>query len=566
MSVRFTKGAVLALMAGGMVSALPAQIVRGWDGKAPRMLVLTLRSTERNLGAQAADQIRDRLSGQFSPTALYQVPKNEINEVLKASGYQQDEPLSQNDARELGRQLRAGEYVAGTVKKEGESFVIEAMMHLVRDPSLAQPLQPSSATRMGDAAKAVAVEVQAARKQLDFEQKCVNAAREQKWAEAQAFAKEGIAVFPRATIARTCLLNVLVETKASEAEQLALAEEILKYDPRARRALAIAGDIYRKQGKTDDMIRAYTGLIAADPTNSRLVEDVTKAIAGAGNPRVALPIIRKAVEDNPGDPALLRTRWLVELAAREYKAGIATGEEMVALDTALADTSFFIRQSAAYAADSQPAKGAELLARGTQKFPDNAALLVVYGQSLRTAGQTQQALEAVRKAVSMDPQVERGYASLAQLYVDGKQFDSAYTTLVAADKAADSVYVGPLALATGNTLQRQANQSKAIADYNSALQFLKLADANAMSPDNKLQAQFLIGTTSVGLGQAMLTASVAAKDCAQLKQARDMIADAQLNIPKGARFAPQAAGQYLQIATQLSTVGEQQAKALKCSN
>lgn len=563
MSVRLTKSAVLALMAGGMVSALPAQI-RGWDGKAPRMLVLTLRSAERNLGAQAADQIRDRLGSTFSPTTLYQVPKNEINEVLKASGYQQDEPLSQNDARELGRQLRAGEYVAGTVKKEGESFTVEAYMHLVRDPSLAQPLQPASATRMGDAARAVALEVQAARKQLDHEQKCVNFAREQKWAEAAAAAKEGIAVFPRATIARTCLLNVLVETKAPEAEQLALAEEILKIDPRARRALAIAGDIYRKQGKTDDMIRAYTGLIAADPTNSRLVEDVTKAIAGAGNPRVALPIIRKAVEDNPGDPALLRTRWLVELAAREYKSGISTGEEMVALDTALADTSYFIRQSAAYAADSQPAKGAELLARGVQKFPDNAALLVVYGQSLRTAGQTQQALEAVRKAVSMDAQVERGYASLAQLYIDNKQYDSAYATLLVADKGADSVFVGPLALSTGNALQRNAGQTKAPADYDMALQYLKLADANAPTPEARLQAQFLIGAVSLGYGQVQLNAGVQGKNCELVKTGRDLIAEAQINIPKGARFAPQQAGQLVQAAGQLSTAGEQAAKALKC--
>ncbi|MCU0626631.1 MAG: hypothetical protein MUF21_09140 [Gemmatimonadaceae bacterium] len=563
MSVRFTKGAVLALVAGGMVSALPAQVVRGWDGKAPRMLVLTLRSAERNLGTQAAEQIRDRLSSTFSPTTLYQVPKNEINEVLKASGYQQDEPLSQNDARELGRQLRAEQYVAGTVKKEGESFVVEAVMHLVRDPSLAQPLQPASANRMGDAARAVALEVQAARKQLEFEQKCVNAAREKNWGQAKQFARDGIAAFERATIARTCLLNVLVEEKASEGDQLALAEEILKIDPRARRALAIAGDIYRKQGKTDDMIRAYTGLIAADPTNSRLVEDVTKAIAGAGNPRVALPIIRKAVDDNPGDPALLRTRWLVELAAREYKAGIATGEEMVALDTAMADTSYFIRQSAAYSTDSQPAKGAELLARGVQKFPDNAALQVVYGQSLRTAGQTQQALESIKKAIAMDPQVERGYASLAQLYMDSKQPDSAYMALVQADKGTDSTFVGPLALAFGNVRQKEATDT---ASFRSALTFLNMADVNAASPDNKLQAQFLIGATSLRFGQNLLQAATQGKDCSLLKQSRDLIAEAQINIPKGARFAPQQAGQLVQAAGQLSTFAEQQAKALKCGS
>ena len=346
MSVRISQIAWLGLVASGMACAVDAQVARQPDPNTPRMMVLTFRTNAPgNSGVQAADALRSRLGSDIPYKQLWQIPNTEINAVLEASGYRKDEPLSSNDARELGRQLRADEFVQGTVRKDGESWKIEATLHLVRDPSLAQPLSVATSAKPGDAAKALAAELVEARKQLGPEKNCVNAARDKNWDKAMASAREGIALFPKAVIARTCLLNAMFETKATDDAQLAMAEEILAIDARSRRALSIAGDIYRRRNvanpkdsaNANKMIQAYTGLIAADPTNTRLVEDVTKAIAGAGNPGVALPIIRKAVEENPGDAALMRTQFLVELAARETKAALTTGAALVALDTAMAD-------------------------------------------------------------------------------------------------------------------------------------------------------------------------------------------------------------------------------------
>ncbi len=571
MSVRIPQIAWLGLVAGSMACAVNAQVARVPDPNTPRMMVLTFRTaTPGNSGVQAADALRSRMGSEVPYKQLWQIPNTEINAVLEASGYRKDEPLSSNDARELGRQLRADEFVQGTVRRDGEAWRIEATLHLVRDPSLAQPLTLASAPKAGDAAKLIAAELVEARKQLVPERNCVNAARDKNWDKAMASAREGIALFPKAVIARTCLLNAMFETKATDEAQLAMAEEILAIDARSRRALSIAGDIYRRRNlanprdsvNANKMIQAYTGLIAADPTNTRLVDDVTKAIAGAGNPGVALPIIRKAVEDNPGDAALMRTQFLVELAARENKAALRTGTELAALDTAMADTSYFFRMSAAYTADSQPAKAAEEIAKGVAKFPENASLLVVAAQTQRAAGQTQQAVETLKKALALDANVEKGQLQLAQLYIDLKQPDSAITALTVARKGTDSTIVGDVALSFGNALQRDLKPETPDAEYATALSFLTFADANVTVTERRQQSKFLVGVVSTKRGQALLKAGVEGKNCALVRQAKEQFAVGQVNIPAGGRFAPQAAGQYMTFLGQLIPSAEQAEKAI----
>ncbi len=572
MSARIPQIAWLGLVAGSMASVLTAQVQRTPDPNTPRMMVLTFRtaSTERNVGTQASEAVRSRLGSDINYKLLWQIPSTEINAVLEASGYRKDEPLSSNDARELGRQLRADEFIQGFVRKEADAWRVEATLHLVRDPSLAQPISVASGSKAGDAAKLISAEILEARKQLVPERNCVNAARDKNWDRAMAAAREGIALYPKAVIARTCLLNAMFETKATDEVQLAMAEEILAIDSRSRRALSIAGDIYRRRNvanpkdsaNANKMIQAYTGLIAADPTNTRLVDDVTKAIAGAGNPGVALPIIRKAVEENPGDAALMRTQFLVELAARETKAALRTGTELAALDTAMADTSYYFRMAAAYTADSQPAKAAEEIAKGVAKFPENASLLVVSAQAQRTAGQNQQAIETLKKALTLDPKVERGQVQIAQLYAEVKQLDSAYAALVIADRGLDSVLVGDVALSIGNTTQRELKPESTEPEYATVINFLTLADANASSPERRQQAKFLIGAVSVRHGQALLKAGGETRNCQMVKAAKEQFAIAQVNVPAGGRFAPQVAGQLMQALGQLIPAGEQTEKAV----
>src|SRR3712207_5399730 len=120
---------------------------------------------------------------------------------------------------------------------------------------------------------------------------------------------------------------------------IAVTNQILKLDPRNRPALRLSAEAYKAAGNGDRAIQAWTTLLATDPKNVKLQTQVVNELAAARKPELAKPIIDRAVAENPGDPDLIRLRWLVSLAAKDWKTAIGTGEQMIKSDTAaLADT------------------------------------------------------------------------------------------------------------------------------------------------------------------------------------------------------------------------------------
>jgi tetratricopeptide (TPR) repeat protein len=310
-------------------------------------------------------------------------------------------------------------------------------------------------------------------------------------------------------------------------------------------------------------VQAYSQLLSTDPTNTRLIDVAVRRIAGSGNPGVAQPIIRQAVQTNPGDPQLLRLQFLIELASKDFKAAPKTGEQLVQLDTAFADTSYFVRMAGAYVADSQPQKAAEMLAQGLKKFPNNGTILTSYASTLRSAGQNQQAVDVLRRALQANPKTPGAYLELARLQVELKQPDSAVTSLRTALANGDTPEtVAPYALQVGNQLYKAATATKAGPDYQNALTVLQFADS--ITPANggtKAQAQFLVGVTALSLGQQQLQESQSKKSCEVAQAAGKNFTVAQLNLPKGGSFAAQATQQALGALQQLSPYADRLQKS-----
>jgi tetratricopeptide (TPR) repeat protein len=565
------------LAAGFAIAAAPLDVSAQGMGPrtpppdAPRIMVPALKGSEKNVGVQAADAIRSRLNQDVPYKQLYVLPKTDIVAMLEASGYNPNEPLPPNDAKELAKLLRADEYLEGTVTKSPSGYRIESRLVLARDNSLVQPLPPVEGARLDLAAKSLSGELQNARKQLESERTCVRLAREGKYKEAAAAAQAGITAYPQATLARNCQMQAYSQLKYPGDSVLRIAQEILAINPRFRPALGLAAQAYTEKGDTTRAVQTWTELIAANPGDANLVERVVTNIAALpGQAKVAIPIIDKAVAENPGDTKLLDIQSRLKFVTKDWKGAVASMDEVAKLDTAMMDTTYFQRLAAAQLNDSQPQRAAEAMARATQKFPTHASSWLFYAQMLRQSGQLDQAETAARRALSLNPNIEGGLPSMVQLQLDAGKLDSAYATIATyglapaartcVTTAADSTkaewqtsckasyqnadFLAQLARGQGNKFYRAAAASAKAEDFDPAVKWLLLADSVKSDDNTKL----LLTASYVTRARPLLLAAQASKDCALAKKANDGLVEAGLMIPKIGKVNPTLAGQLFQAA------------------
>src|SRR5216117_2471990 len=130
-------------------------------------MIPTLQSTEKGeLGVQAAEAIRNQLTKQTNLRDLVVVPKADIENSLRSSGYSTTEALAPGDAKALASLVRAPEYLEGTVAKTPSGYKIDARLIISQDMTKGQALPTAQGAKLDDAANQVARAIKDARRQI----------------------------------------------------------------------------------------------------------------------------------------------------------------------------------------------------------------------------------------------------------------------------------------------------------------------------------------------------------------------------------------------------------------
>ncbi|MEP6904922.1 MAG: tetratricopeptide repeat protein [Gemmatimonadales bacterium] len=523
----------------------------------PKVMVTTFAGSEPGLGVQTAEAIRQRILKDADDKKLTVIPQKDVNSTLTASGYSTTESLASNDARALAVLLRANEYMEGTVSRTAAGVKVDARMVLARDNSIQQPLPTAEAPKLDQAAQMISKSYLAARAQLDAEQNCANLFRAGKYKEAETAARAGLAKYPTGAMAMVCLGNALNAQNRSDSV-LAVSQRILAVDPRNISALRWSADIYQTR-KDPRAIQMLISLMAADPSNDKLREQVINDLAASGQFQLALPIIDEALKNNPGDAKMLRLAWLVYLGAKKYDLALVTGAQLIKADSAAADSSYYLRTAGAYSGQTPPQyqKAADVLAIAAAKYPGNASIMLNQGNLLSKAGNNTAALAAVQRAISINPKVEGGYAQLALIQGALNQGDAAMATIrTGVANGADKATLAKVALAQGNAAYKAGNASKNRADLQRAMQFLALSDQLDPSPD----AKFLLGVSAFTVGQSAIVEAQGSKSCALARLAKESFGTAQENVPAGLQSYPDAAKQVLTAIPQYTPATDEMVK------
>ncbi len=543
----------IAALAALLVSPLLASAQRRPPEQTPRVMVATFASGDKELGMQAAEALRARITRDADARRLVVIPRADINNTLTASGYSTTESLAPNDARALAVLLRADEYIEGTVTRTPTGVRVEPRLILSRDQQLQQPLPAAEGANVGQAAAAISRSYQEAREQLPNERNCYTLLREGKNPEAILMARSALTKYANGTIAMVCMANAFKAMEQSDSV-LAVSERITAIDSRNIPALRLLAEIYQAQNNTPKSLEVLTRLMAADPGNERLREQVIASLVQSGQAKVAVPVVEEALRLNPGDPSMLNTAWRVYLAANETEKVIATGAQLIRADTAAADTSYYIRTSAAASA-LDGARAAQIASEGLTKFPNNASLLLVQANALSKAGQNAQALAAVNRALAANPAVEGGYAQKALIFGAMNQPDSVLAVIRAGStRGVDKVTLAQVALKTGSDAYKAGNVSKNRADLQRAVQFLLLSD----ELDGSADAKFLAGASAFLIGQSAVNEAQDTKSCTLARLAKESFTTAQQNVPAGLASYSEAAQQLLTAIPQFTPAVDDQ--------
>jgi len=551
--------------------AITASSVLAQNGKTgERVMIPTLQSSDKELGVQAAEAIRDQLQKQTNVRDLVVVPKADINNSLNSSGYSTTEALAPGDAKALASLVRAPQYLEGTVAKTPTGYKIDSRLIISRDMFKGQVLPSAQSAKLDDAANQVARAIKDARRQLPAEETCHNNVAQGKNQEAVAAARQGLVGYPTANIVGVCLAEAYNNLKMPDSV-VAVAERVRANDPRNIPALKLLTTTYRARidsprpginaarlsSDTTELLKVLGALAAADPTNIKLIQDVINEYAQLKHPEQAVPLVRDLLQNNPGDPQLLNLAWLVYLNAKDYKGAIDVGTELVRVDSAAATADYYTRLAAAYSALNQPQKASEAANLGAKKFPNDPNLSLIGVNTLYQSGQLQLALDAAKKAVAANPKSPQAYYLLARIQGALNQYDDVVNTLNQAKaNGADPMALSQLALKQGSDAYKAGTASKDRADFQRAIKFLQLSDQLQTSAD----AKFLLGASAFSLGQSAVNDANDKKSCELARMARDAFNLASINLPAGGQKYPTEAAQLLTAIPQFMPAVDSEVK------
>ncbi len=568
-SALLSAGIALAVAASVAPSVAGAQRHQQPGPDTKKVLVSTFRGDVEG-GIRAADEIRNRIQGEYSIRTLMPISKKDIDANLLQSGYRPDSALNPTDIKELAKLLRADEIIDGTVTKTAAgNYRVYVRMFLPRDVSLSQPLGSFESKDFGQIAKQVVDEYDKARKQIADNDACVNGIRNNTPAVAIAAARKGIVTYGKSTLNRLCMASAYAAMKSTadsttpwKDSVIAITKEVIAIDPTSRIAYELAYDAYRLKGDTDNALKTLVGMMNADPTNTSLRERVIAELVTSGKADIAIPITKQLVAENPGDPQYARTYWQVLRAAKLYKESVPAGIAYASIDSAAADSAYYDRQIFDLQADSSWAKAAEMAAMAAAKYPKRADYLVQEAQNERRAGQLPAAKATLEKALALDPKTPAVNYLLAQVSADMNNLDDAlkYARADAAADPANKARAAQIPLAAGGTLYKAATVSKSAADFKKALAVFQAADEIQPSP----QAKFFIAASALQTVANSTDALQKGKSCDEFKAANDLLTTANIDIVQGAAFNKEGAGQIMGAAQQLGPFIEGNLKNLKC--
>ncbi len=508
---------------------------------------------------RVSDGVRNRL-GKLLPERDVDVLSNtRLNALLVKSNYRRNAQMSDIETRLAASELRADEIVFGRVHREGRTFVVHARLARIRGWNMQQPLPVVRANTAESAAELVTGEVLKARTQLTGLRRCENALAASDLATAARSAEQAIRVYPRAVIARDCLIAALRDGTTGADSLLRVSDDALALDSNNTFAEVARAQSLEALKRSREAVAQWNRLYAQHYDSLTLGVTVVEALLRLQQPRTALDDAR-ALEKRFGDkPELRRLRFRAFSQLQQYAQAAHLGDSLELEDaTFRADSAYMVRHVDALRLSGDTMGALEMGVRAVRRFPGDARLYLQYLQLMgteqtvalprglarfpdvpelrllaareaRRSGNRRVAIRETSAAIARDSALTTQYLALADLHLEDNHADSALLVLRRAPRTGDQVEtVRSYVLARGLQLLRAAADT-APARQRVALQLLLLAD----SVDSREDSRATVAAASLQVARSHLVDAFRTNACADVQLADTMLALSAQVIARG---------------------------------
>ena len=438
---------LLATCAAGVLSAqIPTRRPRTENGTAsgPRLLagnpfsfVVEDSSHSVAIGTAMRERLGKLVSGQFRV-----LTRAEMNEALKQFGYPADAILSPLPLRAFAQSLNARLVINSTVTHEaaGKHVIVARLAGLNDDAGMVVTTPVVNSESHEELGVKVADGFSPALKVWTDARACVDQSKTAP-EKAAAAARKVLGAVPTHGLANYCLGQLaLARGKGPDSAQaMGYFQAAVKGDPLSLAAWTQLAAGYEIAGDTARTVEALRQMLLIAPTNQPLRELAFKKFLSYGHPETAEQVAEDGLKLDPSNTDLYELRANARAFRENYSGALDDLEQIVALDSSRADSSFHVKYLVFASQRPDTARLVKWSAAALAKFPENLTLLKQVVGAYSQVGLGDSLIGALGRLIKMDSASAIGFAlQEAKTRQDAKDYKGSDPFIAFAAKYGDS--------------------------------------------------------------------------------------------------------------------------------
>lgn len=559
----FRRVLFLSVLGAGVAAPMSAQgIPRGAtvsqrpSAAATRIMVanpFVFASNDSATAVEVGRAMRERMSRVVPRGTYVVITDSMMNAALEQYGYDRDQILNRLLAQTLAQQINGRVLVTSQMARSGAGqWSMVARLSGTNDGAgnTVRVLQDGKTPQQMGVAAVDALEP--ALESLADARECMNL-RVNKPQDAAKKAQDALKDLPSNGLAHYCLAQM-----AQGPQKIQHLEQAVAGDSLSLLALGELAAAYEAAGDTAKTVAALQQMLRAAPTDQELRQRAFRYFLQSGRAQAAIQVADEGLAQDPSNWDLYDLKSNACLFASDFRCAVQSLEQAYTIDSARADTMFFVKIAAAAEqrlADSAPPVTAADTATfvkwariGAARYPQNLAVLQNVAKAYSYTGQTDSTIVVARRLFAIDSTNVTPLLAVMQALITAGRTDEAVaiadTAIAKGDDQAKQQAAGILLNGALPFLQNEPTQPAKAADM--LRRVVKAAPTAQFAPT----ANYLFGIATLQQVGAIDPEAERTKSCELARQMVTLLGESKTALEASQASRPEESARYLGFVNQ----------------